>query len=639
MTGERGADDPVETHDARELRVGVAVAVGAVVAAVVAAAARAVVDGWYPVGDNAYFALRSQDVFTEHHPLLGTWTSASLTVGFDFNNPAPLLFDVLAVGAKIDPTLVPLGVALLVLGSIATLAACASRVAGRRGVVAAMFASAGLAWALGPELIIDPWQPHSLLFPFLALIGVTVATCAGSDGSLLAVTAFGSLVVGTHLSYAPLVAMFALVATAAVTIRAVRDPGRRRHALRVAGGVALLVVVLWSQTAVEQFNGDDRGNISRLVDVAGAERGDSVGLRLGVDVAGELISPVPQWIPPSFETDFRPVPYRKAVPPRFEDGTSSLRARASIVATLAVLGTVVFWARRRGRTSLVTLGSVAVIASVGAVVSVVTLPLSFYGIPAHHVRWLWPVAITITTVLVAATLRSRGGIIAVAGATVVMSVLATVPTHPEIGPTADAYAGPVMRDLAPQLDDLRGRGPLVFDVEGTRVFEPYSVSVILELEQRGVDVTVEDAGLVRQFGPARAADGSESGRVFVWQAELAETGRPGAERVAFNAGLSPAEDLEHRRRTTEIAAWFDRGEFEVTDIGHVAIEDALIPDLEKVISLESEPFAAVGADSVWVAFHRGLLDSSAHEADVDRWSELHRRFVQETVGVWIKWSP
>lgn len=180
---------------------------------------------------------------------------------------------------------------------------------------------------------------------------------------------------------------------------------------------------------------------------------------------------------------------------------------------------------------------------------------------------------------------------------------------------------------------------MVFDVEGTRVFEPYSVSVILELEQRGVDVTVEDAGLVRQFGPARAADGSESGRVFVWQAELAETGRPGAERVAFNAGLSPAEDLEHRRRTTEIAAWFDRGEFEVTDIGHVAIEDALIPDLEKVISLESEPFAAVGADSVWVAFHRGLLDSSAHEADVDRWSELHRRFVQETVGVWIKWSP
>ncbi len=638
MTATHGADDSTTTHDTRELRIGVAVAVGAVVATVAAAVARAIAGSWYPVGDNAYFALRSQDVFTEHHPLLGTWTSASLTVGFDFNNPAPLLFDVLAVGAKIDPTLVPIGVALLVLGSVATLGACAFRVAGRRGVVTAMFASAGLAWALGPELLIDPWQPHSLLFPFLALIGVTVATCAGSDGSLLAVTAFGSLVVGTHLSYAPLVAMFALVALTAVTVRAVRDPDRRRHALRVGGGVVLLVVVLWCQTAVEQFSGDDRGNVSRLVDVAGAERGESVGPDLGIDVAGGLISPVPEWIPPSFEADFRPVPYRKAMPPRFEDQTSSLRARTSIVTALAVLGAIVFWARRRGSGSLVALGSVAALASVGAVVSVITLPLSLYGLPAHHVRWLWPVAVTLTTVLVAATLRSRVGVVAVVGATVVMSVLAAVPTEPEIGPTADAYAGPVIRELAPQLDDLRDRGPLVFDIGGTRVFEPYSVPVILELEQRGVDVTVEDPGLIRQFGPSRAADGSERGRLFVWQAELAETGRPGAERVAFVSGLSPAEDLEYRRRTEEIADWFDRGSFEITDIGHIAIGDALIPDLEEAIAHESEPFAVVGADFVGVAFDRGLLVSAEHETDVDRWLELHQRFVQQTVGVWIEWA-
>ena len=45
--------------------------------------------GRYPVGDNGYFALRARDVFTDHHPLLGTWTSASLSVGGKPRRPGP----------------------------------------------------------------------------------------------------------------------------------------------------------------------------------------------------------------------------------------------------------------------------------------------------------------------------------------------------------------------------------------------------------------------------------------------------------------------------------------------------------------------------------------------------------------------
>ena len=41
---------------------------------------------WTAVGDNALITLRSLDVLTRDHPLLGTWTSASRTVGFDVNN-------------------------------------------------------------------------------------------------------------------------------------------------------------------------------------------------------------------------------------------------------------------------------------------------------------------------------------------------------------------------------------------------------------------------------------------------------------------------------------------------------------------------------------------------------------------------
>jgi hypothetical protein len=68
---------------------------------VVVATVRAAARGWLPVGDNAYFAIRARDVLTEHHPLLGTWTSASVSAGTDFNNPGPLLFDLLAIPAKL----------------------------------------------------------------------------------------------------------------------------------------------------------------------------------------------------------------------------------------------------------------------------------------------------------------------------------------------------------------------------------------------------------------------------------------------------------------------------------------------------------------------------------------------------------
>src|SRR5262249_51651383 len=64
---------------------------------IVVAVVRAILDHWLPVGDDAYFVLRPRDVWTSHIPLLGTWTSASLSTGRDINNPGPLFFDALAV--------------------------------------------------------------------------------------------------------------------------------------------------------------------------------------------------------------------------------------------------------------------------------------------------------------------------------------------------------------------------------------------------------------------------------------------------------------------------------------------------------------------------------------------------------------
>ena len=109
------------TSRRRELAPVVVAGIAAVTPFVVATV-RAIRDGWYPIGDNAFFALRARDVLTEHHPLLGTWTSASLSVGRNLNNPGPLLFDLLAVPAKADPAAgLAIGVAAVNVAAIAVI--------------------------------------------------------------------------------------------------------------------------------------------------------------------------------------------------------------------------------------------------------------------------------------------------------------------------------------------------------------------------------------------------------------------------------------------------------------------------------------------------------------------------------------
>lgn len=629
----RAADD----GGARDIvDVGVVASAVALVAAVVTATIRAIVDDWYPVGDNAYFALRSADVLTGNHPLLGTWTSASHAVGFDVNNPGPLLFDALAAPAKIDPSLLPVGVAGLVLGSVAIMALCASRVAGRRGVLVALFASAALAWAMGPELLVDPWQPHSLLFPFLALVGATWATWAGSDGSLAAVVGFGSFLVQSHLSYVPIVAVLGGTAVVAVVARSVRDPERRSRGVRMLGAAGILGLVLWSQPIVEQFTADDRGNLERIVDASGAERDESVGPALGVEIAGTLLSPLPAWVPTSFEDDFLPVPELAPVPPEFVAGPSRTVAAVSLVAALAVLTAVGVFAHRRRAPTVAAGAAVVGLLVVISTATVATLPLKDYGLPPHHVRWLWPASIAITTVLVSGLVARRAGVVAVAGATVVMSALAFVPTHPDVGPTADEYAAPVVRELAPQLDALRGRGPLLFDPDGLRIFGPYNTPVILELEERGIDVVVDDPEYIRQLGPARETDGSHAGRFYVWEGGLAAEGRPGLERVAFVEGLDEVERAELDDLGSRVGRWFADGEIRLTDTGQVAVEQGRMPPVDE-IPVDGAALVPVGRGTVVAGVMQGFL-SAPDQAVLDRWAALQLRQDQETVGVWVDWA-
>ena len=55
-----------------------------------------------PTGDDAYFTVRSRDVLTAHHPLLGAWSSGSLDLETPINNLGPIQLDLLAPFTRLD---------------------------------------------------------------------------------------------------------------------------------------------------------------------------------------------------------------------------------------------------------------------------------------------------------------------------------------------------------------------------------------------------------------------------------------------------------------------------------------------------------------------------------------------------------
>src|SRR5262249_30879098 len=135
---------------------------------IVVAVVRAILDHWLPVGDDAYFVLRPRDVWTSHIPLLGTWTSASLSTGRDINNPGRLCLAGLAVPVTVFGGAACLArrTGLLNLLSSLGIAWCAFRRGGGLLVAIAMLAVSLLTWSMGSLLLFGPWQPHALLLPF-----------------------------------------------------------------------------------------------------------------------------------------------------------------------------------------------------------------------------------------------------------------------------------------------------------------------------------------------------------------------------------------------------------------------------------------------------------------------------------------
>jgi hypothetical protein len=474
----------------------------AAAAPIVVAAVRAASGGWFPIGDNAFFALRARDVLTSHHPLLGTWTSASLSVGRDLNNPGPLLFDLLALPARIDAAGgLAVGVALVNLACVAGIATFAWRRGGARSTALAMAACAGLAWTMGSELLFSPWQPHALLFPFLAFLFAVWSLVSGDALALPWAVVLASVLVQTHLSYAVLVPVLSLVGVAGL----VRD--QRRLPLRATAVAVAVAIACWLQPLIDQVTGE--GNLVTLA--TNASSGSSkIGARLGTRLVAWVLATPPFW------------------------GRSSFRS------ALYVPGP-----------DLPPSGVVA-----AAWVTTAALPVGVLGIVPHQLTWLWPLGV-FATFSIAHSVPGRA-VDAIAVVVAIALALATLPAwNARSGPSADAASIATARRLAADLDVGAAR-TVLFDPTGLRFAEPYSTVVLLELQRRGVEVRTTDAVLARQIGRSRKASADEAARLprLVEREGIAALETPPGARVAARAigldddGVAELAALEGELRPT-----------------------------------------------------------------------------------------
>lgn len=513
---------------------------------VVVAIVRMLLEHRAPLGDNGLIALRSHDVLTSNHPWYGTWTSASLSAGVDFNNPSPLQFDLLAIFVK------PFGVAAgAVMGAgcinIAAMVLAVRqgwRAAGRRGEVLFSLCAAGLAWSLGSEMLVDVWQPHNLVLPFLAFLACCTAVAAGRWTSLGWAVGVGSVVVGTHLSfvYVTMVVFATSVVWALVWSRG--QVGARAGALRAALVAGLVALVCWAQSLIEQLFLDGRGNLSRLVEASGASS-DAIGLRLGARLVAQVVVMPPWWLRPSFTGSIPATAYSPDGGLRPAGVVRAAVAGVSLLAVLVLLAVLSVRCHRRADRPAGAVLAVAGSGLVGVLLTTAVMPAGVIGLAPHQMRWIWPVAALVTAAVtmqvvdavvpgvVRDAVRRAGGWRVVALVGVVALSVVNLPAHEsDLGPFASRAANGAIRSLMAQVARTGLPGPTAFDDSTLAFAEPYSGAVLAALVEAGAPIRAGTASFTRQMGDQRRPRGDERWTMQVREGDGADRLAPGESLLA-----------------------------------------------------------------------------------------------------------
>ncbi|MFT3854216.1 MAG: hypothetical protein QM733_15965 [Ilumatobacteraceae bacterium] len=608
---------------------------------IVVATVRAVADHWIPIGDNALVAIRARDVLTVNHPLLGTWTSASLDAGVDMNHPGPLAFDALAIPVRLFGGHAGVGIGVMVVNllAVATMLTVAWRRAGRLGVAVAAVTSTYVSWTMGSELLFDPWNPHLLLLPCLAMLACAWSLGVGGWRALPVYLAVASFCLETHVGYVyVVVGLLAVAVVVGATLHRWMPPAdgttaRRLPAARIAVASAATLVVLWAQPLWEQLFGAGEGNLSRLAGATGSDA-PKVGGTLAVRILGSVLGLGPWAARAGFADAVPGTPYASPGVLGPVDNLSFGAALVRLAMLVVIVGAASWWViHRRDRVALAAL-AVAAGAVLVAFVSLVIMPIGPLGLTPHQMRWLWPIGAFLWFAVllavgrgVAERVRNGSLVVVVAGASVaaLFAVLA-LPTYAQpAGPTATAFQIPVVRSLDEQLTLAdRGLGAVWFDASNIPIFDNYAAAVLAQLQADGVAFTVDDPGLVRQFGNHRRDHGTVATRLYLLQGREALIVPASSERLALATPLTADEQVQLLADEDVLADFAASGAAILDDVGEAAAAAGTLPvDPSSLADAPSDPRAVVSSGVLPALLRDGFVAAPAEIVDASvRYADL-----------------
>ncbi len=488
------------------------------VSPIVVAAVRNIATGWEPTVDAATTAVRIRDVFSVHFPWTGMAALPSSGGDELYSFPGALALYLLAVPVELFGTTWGIAIGMALINSAAALAALwliRRRVGDRAAVVAAAFV-ASIAWAAGSQMLVDPMPIHMGVVPMFTLLVAAWSVAERDPPALVVLAAVANYLFLGQLKFVVIVPALVVWALGVHLWRhrqdrradpeAWREAWRRERPWRRA---AIVVTVLaWIPPLADQFFGT--GNLGRIV-------------RAGI--SGHVDALQPAELAPSLSGVLGMVVSVTAVPPAWLGGTLAkppfdpLGGGTPFVVGLvcalvlaALLGWVVVRAGLLGNRSYPVAVGTGVVAW-GAYVFTGLRNPNATGLMAKYFYGLWPLAAYLWMIVLLGLIqtspdlravlrrRSRPALAVACAAVVVVAALAYPRAdHREV--QLESF-GPVTKQVRVAAGtNVTTRGPVLVDtgVNG-RLYRP---SVLLGLQDAGIDFRFTDPYAIEQFGERRS---------------------------------------------------------------------------------------------------------------------------------------
>ena len=492
---------------------------------------------WHPASDVAVEILRISEVGGRHTPLVGVHSR------YGWDHPGPVLFWALAPFSWLFGAAGVL-VGVVVLNAVAVAGALV--LARRRGdtplMVLVGVVALALCYALGPDLLADPWNPWVAVLPFLAFVLLVWSLADGEVVMLPWLVGTGTVLVQTHVGYSPFVLGLGVLGGAMAwwssRRRGEHGPEQRATARRSAVLAAVVGGLLWLPPIAQQLFGAD-GNLAAIVRYFRDPSERAVGWRISWGIMGTELGFPGAWLAGN-EID------------AFGVRTSSTWPGVALLAATVVLG---FLAWRRGVRSAGRLAVLAVsVAGLGVVAGSRVTGL----VGSYLVRWWWVIAAVVWlsvlwsgwSLLVGARVRAVVAVVSVGALVVLSAVMIGRAVSVEVPNAQDSVViGRLSSQIMAALDD--DASSFVVDWTDARDWGAVGSGVFVDLERRGLSVAAA-ARHDATFGTWRTASPQErDGLIVVMAADELERGvapPPEAGAVADYDPLTPTQ----RARTEEL---------------------------------------------------------------------------------------